>query len=87
MSLAYEATYENGILKWTHGKPEISNGTKVTVLVESPLASQSRREEIRRILDETRGAWGTGKTLDEIDREIKEMRERDWSRDWDKPNE
>lgn len=38
--------------------------------------------EICKILDETRGAWGTGKTPDEIDQEINTRREKDWSHDW-----
>lgn len=52
-------------------------------LIKHPVSDSNLRDaEIRKVLDETRGAWGTGKTLDEIDQEINAMRERDWSRDW-----
>jgi hypothetical protein len=41
-------------------------------------------DEIERVVEAARGAWGKGKTLDEIDEEIRKMREWDWSREWDK---
>ena len=84
MSKTYEATYEDGTLKWTYEKPEIKNGTKVTVVVDPPTEPEKDIEEIRRVVEAARGAWGTGKTLDQIDREIREMREREWTREWDK---
>jgi len=34
-----------------------------------------------RVIDETRGAWGTGASPDEVDREIEAMREA-WNRSW-----
>ena len=52
-------------------------------LIKQPVSDSNLRDtEIRQVLDETRGAWGTGKTLDEIDQEINAKREKDWSRDW-----
>jgi predicted DNA-binding antitoxin AbrB/MazE fold protein len=85
MAETYEATYQDGILTWMHEKPKIKNGTKVTVVVaDAPSAPNKDIEETRRIVEAARGAWGKSKTLDQIDCEIREMRERDWSRDWDK---
>lgn len=40
------------------------------------------KEEVRLCLAQAWGAWGSGKTADEIDREVKAMRARDWDRDW-----
>lgn len=51
--------------------------------VDQPKTKRSAKE-IDDILDATRGAWGTGKTPDQIDQEIREMRDRDWFRDWEK---
>jgi predicted DNA-binding antitoxin AbrB/MazE fold protein len=83
MSKIYEATYENGVLKWLHEKPEIPNGAQVEVVVDLPHA-EKREEEIQKILNAARGAWGKGKSLKEIDHEIKAVREWNWSREWDK---
>lgn len=83
MPKTYEATYENGILKWLYEKPEIPNGAQVKVTIDFP-QTKKREEEIQKILDAARGAWGKGKSLDEIDREISAMREWNWSREWDK---
>lgn len=82
----YHAIYEKGKLKWINGKPDIKDGTKVTVLIEHQAHPRPKRtkEEIRNILDEAWGAWGTGKSLEEIDREIETMREAAWSRDWER---
>ncbi len=40
------------------------------------------KKNIHEILERTRGAWGKGKTLDEIDAEIHIMRS-EWERKWD----
>ena len=44
--------------------------------------SQSRDGEIEKILNAAWGILGTGKTPDELDRELNEMRDWDWSRNW-----
>ena len=44
--------------------------------------SQSRDDEIEKILNAAWGILGTGKTPDELDRELNEMRDWDWSRNW-----
>ena len=82
MLKTYEATYEDGKLRWVKEIPNIQNGAKVSVTVDVPDDVQRREEEIRKVLDEACGAWGTGKTLEEIDREIETVRKADWSRGW-----
>lgn len=63
MAETYEATYQDGTLNWTHEKPDIKNGTTVKVVIDAPPAPQKDIEEIRRIVEAARGAWGTGKHL------------------------
>ena len=46
--------------------------------------SQSQDDEIQKILDAAWGALGSGKTPDELDRELNKIREWDWSRDWNR---
>lgn len=78
MLKSYEAMYEKGRLKWVQGKPEIEDGEKVIVVVETRVPPKRRKQEIHKALKEARGAWGTGKSLAEIDREIEARRTEDW---------
>lgn len=48
------------------------------VVVETLVPPRRPKQEIRRALQEARGAWGKGKTLEEIDREIAARRAEDW---------
>lgn len=78
MLKSYEATYEKGRLKWVQEKPQIRDGEKVIVVVEALSPPKRPRQEIQRVLREARGAWGRGKSLEEIDREIEARRAADW---------
>lgn len=81
MAEIYEAICENDHLEWLGEEPRKGrHHVQVTIMGERAPEKRSR-EEIQRILDETRGAWGTGKTADQIDQEIKEMR-KEWDRPW-----
>ena len=81
MLKSYEATYEKGKLNWVQEKPDIEDGERVIVVVDDRTSLKSRRKDIRRALEEARGAWGTGKSLEEIDREIDARRAADWPDD------
>ena len=48
------------------------------MVVEAKPILERRKQDIHTALVEARGAWGTGKSLDEIDREISTRREADW---------
>jgi len=75
----YEAIYEDGQLEWIGDEPGPGrHRIEVRVVDRSPASPDS--DETDRILDEAYGAWDTGKTLDEIDDEIDEMRS-----EWDRP--
>lgn len=74
----YEAIYEDGQLEWIDEEPEPGRH-RVQVRV---LDSESRthdREEVRRMLERTRGAWGTDKTLEEVEEEVQKLRD-EWDR-------
>ncbi len=85
MHRTYEAIYEDDRLEWLDERPDAHrHRVLVTVLEEAhPLKKKSVRssEQVRRVLEETRGAWGS-KTADEIDGELEAMRRWDWSRPW-----
>ena len=78
MIKSYAATYEKGRLTWVAEKPEIEDGERVLVVVEARQSRQRRQQEVHQALQEARGAWGTGKSLEEIDREIQTRRAVDW---------
>lgn len=78
MAKTYEAIYEDGHLKWLGEQPGTGrHRLLVTVVEDRPL--QHPAQEVHRMLEATRGAWGHGKTLDEIDAEIDQMRA-EWDR-------
>ena len=81
----YEAIYQGGALKWLRDEPRIEDGTRIRVTVEGPGPEAKQEEEVEEAMRDAWGCLGEGKTLDEIDREIAEMRDRDWERDWPPP--
>lgn len=82
MHRTYEAICESGHLEWLNERPDLrGRRVLVTVLEETPREKANRSaKEVRHVLAETRGAWGS-KSADEIDREMDAMRE-EWNRPW-----
>ena len=78
----YEALLEDGQLEWLGKRPEAGRHRVLVTVLEPPRPSP---EEVQRVLDAAYGAWGTGKSLDEIDAEIEAMRA-EWDRPWDDPD-
>jgi hypothetical protein len=78
MGKTYEALYENGHLEWL-GEPPGAGRHRLLVTVVSTSPPRHTLQEVRRMLAATRGAWGHGKTLDDIDAEIARMRA-EWDR-------
>lgn len=76
----YEAIYEDGEIEWVDDEPEPGrHHVQVTVLDQE---TESRDpEEVEGILKEAHGAWGTDKTIEEVDEEIEQMRS-EWERLW-----
>jgi predicted DNA-binding antitoxin AbrB/MazE fold protein len=78
MLKSYEALYEKGRLKWVQEKPHIQDGEKVIVVVETQIPPKRSKQEVHKALQGARGAWGKGKSLAEIDRQIEARRAADW---------
>ena len=73
MSKSYEALYEDGPLQWRGAQPGAGRHRLLVTVMDGALRRRSP-QEVHRMLEATRGAWGCGKTLDEIDAEIDRMR-------------
>jgi hypothetical protein len=64
MGKTYEALYENGHLEWL-GEPPGAGRHRPLVTVVSTSPPRHTLQEVHRLLEATRGAWGHGKTLEE----------------------
>jgi hypothetical protein len=81
MLKSYEAIYSCGYLRWINqSAPDLDKETRVVVVMDIHPEPQKTQETIRELLKRTRGSMGRGKTLDEIDAEIRTMRH-EWERD------
>lgn len=81
MLKTYEAVYDHGALKWIGDSPP-EDVSRVVVVVDVPSETKKHKlSKIRKVLSATRGAWSVGKSIEEIDKEIANMRT-DWERDW-----
>lgn len=79
MPKTYEAIYDDGRLKWLGEQPGPGRQhVLVTVLSHSEPSSHSRAE-VRQMLEATRGAWGTGSSLEAVDAEVQQLRD-EWDR-------
>lgn len=76
----YEAIYEDGKLEWVNEGPDPGRYRVLVTVTEEGTSSPSE-EEVQRVLDEADGAWGTGKTVEEIDEDVEELRG-EWDRPW-----
>ncbi|PSQ95289.1 MAG: hypothetical protein BRD55_12300 [Bacteroidetes bacterium SW_9_63_38] len=76
----YEAIYENGHLEWIGDEPTPGRH-RVQVRVLDSETNTHDRDEVRRAFEKARGAWGTNKSLDEVEAEIQELRD-----EWDRLN-
>lgn len=74
----YEAVYEDGQLEWIGEKPGPGRH-RVQVRVLDSESEKHDREEVRRMLKRTRGAWGRDKTLEEVEEEVQGLRD-EWDR-------
>jgi hypothetical protein len=74
----YEAIYEDGELEWIGDEPAPGR-PRVEVCVLDREATTHDPEEVRRVFEEARGAWGTEKSLEEVEAEIQQLRD-EWDR-------
>jgi len=82
MLKSYDAVYDHGALKWVGDAPPIDDVSKVVVVVDVPSKTKKNKlSDTQKVLSSTRGAWSSGKSIGEVDKEIENMRA-DWERDW-----
>ncbi len=82
MLRSYEAIYKHGQFRWLNQiPPQVNKEVRVVLVMDVEQARSKPKENIRELLRRTRGAWGKGKTIDEIDAEINAMRS-EWEREW-----
>ena len=84
MLKSYEAIYDHGKLQWVSEEPPIQGQRRriVVVMEVDQGPEQPRKETIRELLARTRGSLGGIMTVDEIDAEVRAMRD-EWEREWD----
>lgn len=80
MSKTYEGIYENGTVEWLGARPA-EGRHHIVVTVLDPASPRHSLQDVRRMLEATRGAWGRNKSMRDIDDEIELMR-----REWDRPD-
>lgn len=83
MSKTYRAVYEDGHIEWLGEQPGAGRH-RLLVRVVDVSPPQRDPKEVHCMLAATRGAWGHGKTLEEIDAEIDRMRA-EWDRSERRP--
>ncbi len=76
MAITYEAIYEDGHLKWL-GAQLGAGRHRLLITVVDDRPPQPLPQEVHHMLEATRSAWGRGKTLEEIDAEIRPNARRD----------
>jgi hypothetical protein len=74
----YEAIYEDGQLEWIGDEPAPGRH-RVQVTVLDRKSKSQDPEEVRRVFEKARGAWGTNKSLEEVEAEIQRLRD-EWDR-------
>jgi hypothetical protein len=83
MLQTYEAIYSGNQIRWINqAPPEVDEERRVVVVMNVEKSAAKPKQNIHEVLERTRGAWGKGKTRDEIDAEINIMRS-EWERKWD----
>jgi hypothetical protein len=82
MLKSYEAVYEDGNLRWVREQPA-ARRMKVIVTVLEEETDAQRVVTRKALLERTKGCVKPGKSLEEIDADIRRMRD-EWQREWDK---
>lgn len=82
MLKSYEAVYEDGTLRWLREQPSAKR-MKVIVTVLEEEASAEGALTRKDLLQLTKGCVRPGKSIEEIDADIREMRQ-EWEREWDR---
>jgi hypothetical protein len=78
----YEAIYKNGQLQWIGSPPAVIENRRVMVLLADE-RDEPKSINIPKLLSQTRGSLGRRMTMEEIDTDIRTMRD-EWTREWDR---
>jgi len=79
----YEAIYKNGQLQWIYPPPVAIENRRVLVSLAEE-EDEPKAINITKLLSQTRGSLGRRVTMEEIDRDVSDMRD-EWTRKWDLP--
>ena len=77
----YEAIYKNGQLQWICPPPVAIENRRVMVSLADE-EDEPKSVDITMLLSQTRGSLGRSMTMEEIDRDVSNMRD-EWTRKWD----
>lgn len=77
----YEAIYKNGQLQWIYPPPVAIENRRVMVSLADE-EDEPKSVDITMLLSQTRGSLGRSMTMEEIDRDVSDMRD-EWTRKWD----
>ena len=79
----YEAVYKNGQLQWLGAPPVEIENRRVFVSIAND-GQALPQVNIAILLSRTRGSLGCKMTTDEIDADVRAMRD-EWTREWERP--
>lgn len=82
MLKSYEAVYEEGTLRWIGEQPAAKRMKVIVTVLEEETYTQ-RSLARKAILERTKGCVMPGKSIEEIDADLRQMRD-EWEREWDK---
>ena len=77
----YEAIYKDGQLQWIYPPPVAIENRRVMVSLADE-EHEPKSVDITALLSQTRGCLGRRMTMEEIDRDVSNMRD-EWTRKWD----
>lgn len=81
MLKSYEAVYEDGTLQWLREKPAAKRMRVIVTVLEEEADARSLVTR-KALLERTKGCVRPGKSIEEIDSDIRQMRA-EWERQWD----
>jgi len=81
MLQTYEAIYSDNQFRWINqAPPKLDKEVRVVLVMD--VEKTTPKKNLHEVLQRAWGCLGRGKSLDEIDQEINEMR-KEWDRGWD----
>jgi hypothetical protein len=83
MLKSYEAVYEEGRLWWVREQPAARRMKVIVTVLEEDTDAVQCAITRKALLERTKGCVRPGKSLEEIDADVRQMRD-EWQREWDK---